>query len=311
MQRLLQEVGVFGNGSDTYILSSKNKYDIINDNIQFSKKLGFKTLEANKALSIMYWMPKMHYTPSRARFIVASAQCSTKPISNVTSKLYKKFFQQIESFHNKSYFYKNYNRFWVVQNSRPIVEKLNSINNKRRAKTISTFDFSTLYTKLPHQDLVEVLSKNVEFAFNGRKDKSSGNYLTVKGNKVFWTKKKHGSNSYTKSKIIQMTSHLIEECYFTVGNLLILQSIGIPMGIDPAPFWANLYLHHYEYKFVSTLIKEDKNRAFKFRHCSRFIDDECNINDSNEFLNYFRQIYPKKLEVKCEPHRTHASFFGS
>ena len=114
VQRLLREVGVFGDESDTYTLSHKGKYNIINNNLQFSEKLGFRTIEANKALPIMYWMPKMHYTPSRARFIVASAQCSTKPISNVTSKLYKKIFQQIESFHRKSYFYKNYNRFWVV-----------------------------------------------------------------------------------------------------------------------------------------------------------------------------------------------------
>ena len=146
----------------------------------------------------------MHYTPSRARFIVVSAQCSTKPISNIRSKLYKQIFQQIESFHKKSYFYKNYNRFWVVQNSNPIVEELNIINTKKKAKTISTFDFSTLYTKLPHKDLVNVLTTTVEFAFNGGKNKSSGSrkYLTVKGNKVFWSKKKHGSNSYTKSQII-------------------------------------------------------------------------------------------------------------
>ena len=140
------------------------------------------------------------------------------------------------------------------------------------------------------------------------KIRHQGKYLTVNGNKVFWTKKKHANNSFTKTQIIQMTSYLIEECYFTIGNLLLSQSIGIPMGIDPAPFWANLYLHHYEYKFISKLIKEDKKRAFNFRHCFRFIDDECNINDSNEFSNSFQQIYPKELALKCEHYGTHASF---
>jgi len=80
------------------------------------------------------------------------------------------------------------------------------------------------------------------------------------------------------------------------------------MGNDPAPFWANLYLHHYEYQFISNLIKNDKNRAFKFRHCFRFIDDECNINDSDEFSNSFHQIYPKELKLKCEHHGSHATF---
>ena len=65
-----------------------------------------------------------------------------------------------------------------------------------------------------------------------------------------WTQKKYGSNSYTSSQIKQITHHLIKDCYFTIGNLLFLQAIGIPMGIDPAPFWANLYLHHYEALYI-------------------------------------------------------------
>ena len=30
--------------------------------------------------------------------------------------------------------------------------------------------------------------------------------------------------------------HLIQNCYFTVGNITMRKAIGIPMGIDPAPF---------------------------------------------------------------------------
>ena len=47
------------------------------------------------------------------------------------------------------------------------------------------------------------------------------------------------------------------------------------MGIDPAPFWANLYLYHYEETFITNLISVDKIRARKFFNASIFIDDEC------------------------------------
>ena len=32
------------------------------------------------------------------------------------------------------------------------------------------------------------------------------------------------------------------------------QAIGILMGIDPAPFWTNLYLYSYEEEFVFNLV---------------------------------------------------------
>ena len=80
------------------------------------------------------------------------------------------------------------------------------------------------------------------------------------------------------------------------------------MGIDPAPFWANLHLYVYESDFITSLISSDKRRAIKFRNASRFIDDECNLNDDGEFGRSYREIYPEELELKCEHHGTHATF---
>ena len=52
--------------------------------------------------------------------------------------------------------------------------------------------------------------------------------------------------------------------FFTAGNLVFLQSIGIPMGIDQAPFWTNLYLYHFESELLS---HRNRYRGFKFQHC--------------------------------------------
>ena len=59
------------------------------------------------------------------------------------------------------------------------------------------------------------------------------------------------------------------------------------MGIDPAPFWANLYLYFYEHKFITELMATDKTRVRRFLNAMRFIDDECNINDQGEFVRSF------------------------
>ena len=246
----------------------------------------------------------MHYMPSRARFIVSSAKCSTKPLSHAVSNIFKCFCNQIRSFHNKSKFYKNYNRFWVIDNTKPFIDRLNVINTRKRAKEISTFDFSTLYTKLPHNDLTRVLNSIIDFCFDG----GNRNYLGFSKFSTFWCKKPSGKQYFSKSKLKALVKHLITNTFFEVGNLLLHQSIGIPMGIDPAPFWANLYLYFYENDFVTKLISTDKIRARKFSHAFRFIDDQSNLNDSSEFAKSYSEIYPPELQLKCEHQGIHATF---
>ena len=51
----------------------------------------------------------------------------------------------------------------------------------------------------------------------------------------------------------------------------------------------------------------DKRKAMKFRYATRFIDDECNLNDGGEFGRSFHLIYPSDLHLKCEHQGIHAT----
>ena len=304
VMRLLKEVGAIGKSDPTYEISNINPIELVNDDVMLCERYGLKIEEGQKTLPIMYWTPKMHYTPSRARFIVSSAKCSTKPISRLVSNAFKLIFNQIENFHVSSKFYKNYNRFWVINNSKPLIERLDVINTRKKAKEISTYDFSTLYTKLPHNDLLRVLNSHIDFVFDGGTSK----YLGYSDRKVFWKKKAARKSTISRFQLKALVKHLITRTYFMVGNLAIRQSIGIPMGIDPAPFWANLYLYFYEHQFITGLMRTDKRRARKFINACRFIDDECNINDLGEFSRSYHEIYPSELQLKCEHQGSHATF---
>ena len=59
-----------------------------------------------------------------------------------------------------------------------------------------------------------------------------------------------------KTSLIDAISFLITKCYFNIGNLVFKQEIGIPMGADPAPYWANLFLYFFEPKYVQQLISK-------------------------------------------------------
>lgn len=69
-----------------------------------AKKVGLNVTDKQRTLPIMYWLPKMHKTPTSFRFIVASKHCSTKPLTNVISRVFKLIFAQVESFHKKAIF---------------------------------------------------------------------------------------------------------------------------------------------------------------------------------------------------------------
>ena len=130
VQKLLNEVGIPGNTSSTYKMSERNPDDVIGDNSLLSDKFGINLEDRLQTLPFMYWLPKMHYTPSRSRFIVASNACSTKPLSTLASKIYKHIFNQVRNFHMKSTFYRNYNRFWVIENSSSVIDKLSKLNDR-------------------------------------------------------------------------------------------------------------------------------------------------------------------------------------
>ena len=110
---------------------------------------------------------------------------------------------------------------------------------RKRAKNISIFDFSTLYTKVTHSLLIKVLSEITHFVFKSRVRSKSGFSATS----IFWTFKDLGKIFFTEKNLIEAITFLIKSCYFTFEKMVFKQDIGIPMGIDPAPFWENLFLY--------------------------------------------------------------------
>ena len=98
-----------------------------------------------------------HKNPIKARFIIASVKSSIKPLASTNFHLCKcRFFTGVST-------------FWVVQNNKPVIDAMNGLNKRRKAASVSTFDFSTLYTKLPHNKLLIVLNSLIDFCFDGGK----------------------------------------------------------------------------------------------------------------------------------------------
>ena len=105
---------------------------------------------------------------------------------------------------------------------------------------------------------------------------------------------------YSKLSIKTLLEFIIDNAYFQVGDKIFKQIIGIPMGSDPAPFIANIFLYVYENRYMNGLKKSDLSRARNLRHVFRFIDDLIAINDNDQFLKSYKEIYPQQMDLKVE-----------
>ena len=104
--------------------------------------------------------------------------------------------------------------------------------------------------------------------------------------------------------------HLIENCFFTVVNIALKQDICIPLGIDPALFWVNLFLHFYENQFMAELISNNKFKTRRFHSTKSFIGDLCAMNDGREFGRTNAGVFPKDCELRLQHQGTHASILN-
>ena len=82
--------------------------------------------------------------------------------------------------------------------------------------------------------------------------------------------------------------------------MVLRQVVGIPMGSDPAPFMANLFLYFYENQYLRDLKKQNLMLARRLSNAFRYIDDLCTINDNRQFERTVKNIYPTGLELKKE-----------
>jgi hypothetical protein len=66
------------------------------------------------------------------------------------------------------------------------------------------------------------------------------------------------TNKYSEVKIVKILEFLIHNILLFVDEQVFQQSVGIPMGTNCAPLFADVFLHSYEAEFMLELLHEKK-----------------------------------------------------
>ena len=90
--------------------------------------------------------------------------------------------------------------------------------------------------------------------------------------------------SVTKAKLKKWIKKAVENSFVLLGNGVLKQTKGVPMGMNPAPFLSELYLFMYELEFMEQLINKDDEHREMFRKyfsaVCRYQDDKFTGDDT-------------------------------
>ena len=115
--------------------------------------------------------------------------------------------------------------FWSIINSGEVLNKLKS--RGFRATSLSSYDFSALYTTLPHNLIKEKLINLIELTFK----REGLSYIACNERQAFYTS---GDTKRYKlwscQNVCEALIYLLDNIYIRFGTKLYRPIVGIPMG---------------------------------------------------------------------------------
>jgi hypothetical protein len=284
------------------------------------------------SLPYLYWTPKLHKNPIGSRFIAGSAACTTAHLSKVLSSALHLVSAALRMKDDSLLSSTGVRRYFIVNSHEQVTGFLRNWNRNScpsSDRRIRSGDFSTLYTTIPHDDLVDKIGQVIDEAFTYMKSRDTSDQdlvLKVENSPNFvkmnssWcavprsSSRIHGndlptqfhskeSHSYSSAALKDSIKFLIDNVYIQNGDSLKRQILGMPMGTNCAPVLANLYLYWYESKFIDRLFRDKGLFAAQSFHMTfRYIDDVLSV-DNPFWITYSNLsyeeggLYPKALTL--------------
>ena len=247
IETLIKELGINITNispNSTYFPLTDSFHEILKSHCKFIESVGLETFKEDKNLSYLYWTPKLHKVPFKHRFIAGSSKCTTKDLSCPLTKVLTTVKDGLIRYNNTKTSRNGVNSMLIVKNSTSLLSSLDQLD-VCTAASVQTYDFSTLYTSIPHN------------SFKRRKGSNRYTHIKITSGKGYFidTINPGGDNLYTADQICRMVEFLIDNTFVKFGGCLFCQVIGIPMETNCAPLLADLFLYSYESEFLDNMIR--------------------------------------------------------
>ena len=144
---------------------------------------------------------------------------------------------------------------------------------------MSTYDFSTLYTTLPHNFIKGKCLDLIKVTFNKKEVKL---YHFCNDKKGFFNSADHyrGYNLWSCQNVCDILSFLLDNIYIRFVLSYTDKKVGIPMGTNCTSLVADLFLFCYTRDFMISLSNGNQADIIKASNLtSRYLDDLLQIEN--------------------------------
>ena len=207
----------------------------------------------------------LSFRKPKARFITNTSSCTTTELSKLLTSCFIAVKNHVIRYCEKVYERSSKNLFWSIKNSGEVLNKLKS--RGFRATSLSTYDFSTLYTTLSHNLIKEKLINLIEWTF--KREGSSYIACNDTGRQAFFTS---GDTKRYKlwscQNMREALIYLLDNIYIRFGTKLYRQIVCIPMRTNCAPLVADSFLFCYERDFMTVITLKVWSIVFIHLNCS-------------------------------------------
>jgi len=156
---------------------------------------------------LYYWILKFYKCPYKERYIAGFAKCSTKSLSKLLTTVLSTDKDGLQTYCYTAYSRNGNNQMWILKNSNDLVESFSS-QSLSVISFIKTFDFSTLYTTIPHPKFKSRLKDLVTNSCRAKSGKRRYSYIVVHGLNAYF------DNNHTNRK----TNSLIVNIFIEFGG---------------------------------------------------------------------------------------------
>ena len=265
--------------------------------------------EKQDRLPTLYWLPKLHKRPYKARFIANSSSCTT----TVLSKLLTSCLIAVKNIRLDTMILFTNGTDLTFFGQLKILMMFSINLNLKTFRLLNCLHMIFLQCILCY--LISLKDKRIDL-INRTFIRENTQYLACNEECAFFTSDVYNNhNLWSCQKVCDALVYLLENVFIRCGTKLYRQTIGIPMGTNCAPLVADLFLFCYNRYFMKSLSRENQADIIEaFNSTSKKVREksrECHNHKPQPFPDPKRKRKPTNLNKHKPNKRTKSTKISS